>query len=76
MRIKFNGAIIELNADLTTLLVYSNRIEVKTAEVERLNEFLNIATIEEVNFKTEKGEDGNYIILEVPTLWVEEVNFF
>lgn len=36
MRIKFNGVIVELNADQTTLLVYSNRVEIKTAEVEKI----------------------------------------
>ena len=76
MRIKFNSVSIELNTNETTLNVFNNKIEIKTAETDRLQEFLNIATIEEVNFKTEQSKDGNYIILEIPTLWVEEVNFF
>lgn len=76
MEIKFNGAVLLLDGNLTTINMYNNKIEVKTAEVERFSDFLNIATIEEVNFKSEKSKDGEYIILEVPALWVEEVNFF
>lgn len=76
MEIKFNGAALLLDGNLTTINMYNNKIEVKTAETERREEFINIAIIEEVNFKFENSKEGDYLVLELPVLWVEEIRYF